>query len=164
MSSGIVEEHGAPLLPGLDSSHRGDMGTAAPAAPPLAFVIDDQEEICSLVVATLKNLGIECVAFPSAKPAIASLDRRRPAVIFLDVALDQSDAIDVIKGLSDKSFTGTVQLMSGSRPSLLEAIERIAKRHGLTLCAPLQKPVTAAAIGAVAQSLGLGGTVPIAAN
>lgn len=164
MSNKIVEERAAPLSP----EHHGDdrIGTGAQAgeAAPFALVIDDQEEICRLVATTLAELGIESAAFQSAKPAIASLDQRRPAIIFLDVALDQSDAIDVIKGLSDKNFTGVVQLMSGSRPSLLEAIQRIAKRYGLALCPPLQKPVKADAIRAVTASVGLARDAHVASD
>jgi DNA-binding NtrC family response regulator len=164
MSNKIIEESRGPLTPWL----RGDdgIGTAAQRADgaPFALVVDDQEDICRLVATTLAELGIESAAFQSAKPAIASLDQRRPAIIFLDVALDQSDAIDVIKGLSDKNYSGTVQLMSGSRPSLLEAIQRIAQRYGLALRMPLQKPVTPDAVRAVAESLGLARDVHVVSD
>jgi DNA-binding NtrC family response regulator len=155
MGNTFVEESSAPLSPRLNGDDRIGTSTQPRDGAPFALVIDDQEEICRLVATTLAELGIESAAFQSAKPAIASLNQRRPAIIFLDVALDQSDAIDVIKGLSDKNYTGTVQLMSGSRPSLLEAIQRIAKRYGLALCPPLQKPVTAEAVRAVTASVGL---------
>ncbi|MGP0090661.1 MAG: response regulator [Xanthobacteraceae bacterium] len=160
MSSRIVAESGAPLAPELRAE---GVDIAAPAGDgtPLALVIDDQEEICRLVASTLAELGIESIAFQTAEPAIASLDQRRPAIIFLDIALSQSDAIDVIKGLSEKNYTGLVQLMSGGRPSLIEAIRRIATRYGLALCPPLQKPVKADAIRAVVASAGLQGDARI---
>jgi DNA-binding NtrC family response regulator len=110
-----------------------------PAAP-FALIIDDQEGICQLVSTALASLGVESATYATAKPAIASLDRRRPDVVFLDVALEQSDAIDVIKGLSEKRYTGIVQLMSGGRLPLLEAIHRIGTRYGLILRPALQKP------------------------
>ena len=140
MRNGIIEQAKERLSPECDADRRGGMGVGAGEVAPFAFVIDDQAEICRLVATTLATLGIECDAFPSAKPAIASLDRRRPAVIFLDVALEQSDAIDVIKGLSEKRYTGIVQLMSGGRLPLLEAIQRIGARYGLVLRPALQKP------------------------
>jgi len=103
------------------------------AAAPFALIIDDQEAICQIVATALAGLGVEFATYLTAKPAIASLDERRPEVIFLDVALDQSDAIDVLKGLSEKRYTGIVQLMSGGRPALLEAVQRIGARNGLLL-------------------------------
>jgi two-component system nitrogen regulation response regulator NtrX len=109
-------------------------------AVPFALVIDDQEDICRVVATVLADHGVESTTYVTAKPAIASLDERRPDVIFLDVALEQSDAIDVIKGLSEKRYTGIVQLMSGGRLPLLEAIQRIGARYGLVLRPALQKP------------------------
>jgi CheY-like chemotaxis protein len=125
------------------------------AAVPFALIIDDQEAICQIVATALAGLGVEFATYLTAKPAIASLDERRPDVIFLDVALDQSDAIDVLKGLSERRYTGIVQLMSGGRPSLLEAIERIGTRHGLALHPPLRKPFRSADIREVIVGLGL---------
>jgi hypothetical protein len=61
--------------------------------------------------------------------------------------------------LSDKNYTRIARLISGSRPSLLEAIQCIALRYGLALCPPLQKPMQADAIRAVAaRALGLRAT------
>jgi DNA-binding NtrC family response regulator len=109
-------------------------------AAPFALIIDDQEEISRVVAAALTSVGVESASYVTAKPALASLDQRRPDVIFLDVALEQSDAIDVIRGLSERHYTGIVQLMSGGRLPLLEAVQRIGARHGLVLRPALQKP------------------------
>jgi len=126
----------------------------AKAGTTFALVIDDQDAICRLVENVLVGLGVECATHRTAKSAIASLDQRRPEIIFLDMALDNSDAIDVMKGLSEKRYTGIVQLMSGGRRSLLEAVQRIGTRYGLALRPPLQKPVHADAVRDVIVKLG----------
>jgi DNA-binding NtrC family response regulator len=120
------------------------------ATSPFALVIDDDEDVCKLFATTLGDLGIECAAFSAAKPALASLDLRWPAIIFLDIALEQSDAIDVIRSLSQRQYSGTLQLISGQRTWLLEAVQRLALRHALTLRPPLKKPIEAHVIQAVA--------------
>ena len=120
-----------------------------------ALVIDDEKNISELVAATLDELGIESATFSTAKPAVVSIDQRWPAIIFLDVALEQSDAYDVIRGLSEKHYDGIVQLMSSGRPWLLAALQRLATRHGLRLCPPIQKPVRSDTIRAVIASVGL---------
>jgi hypothetical protein len=88
-----------------------------------------------------------------AKEVMMSLDADHPAIIFLDVALLRSDAIDVIRGLSERRYGGLVQLMSGGRPSLLDAIQRIGVRHGMKLVPPLNKPITREAIVRAIESL-----------
>jgi len=124
-----------------DAHPHAATAAGAKKAPPFALIIDDQEGICRIVATALAGVGVESATYATANPAIAALDRRRPDVIFLDVALEQSDAIDVIKGLSEKHYTGIVQLMSGGRLPLLEAMQRIGERYGLVLRPALRKPL-----------------------
>ncbi len=108
--------------------------------PNLALVIDDDADLRQFIATTLKQLGMRVAHFEMAKDALASLNNVHPAIIFLDVALLRSDAIDVLRGLGERRYSGTVQLMSGGRPSLLEAVQRIGVRHGINLAVPLNKP------------------------
>lgn len=143
MNNTRMEENATQPSPDAQSeSCRGIAVDAAniEKAAPFALIIDDQKEICRVVAMQLARLGVESASYATAKPAIASLDQRRPDVVFLDVALEQSDAIDVIKGLSEKRYTGIVQLMSGGRLPLLEAMQRIGERYGLVIRPALQKP------------------------
>jgi len=121
--------------------------------PQLAVVIDDDATIRDFMATTLAQLGMKVEIFQIAKEALASLDNRHPVIIFLDVALLQSDAIDVLRGLGERRYGGTVQLMSGGRPSLLEAVRRIGVRHGIKLATPLNKPFAREAITQIVKNL-----------
>jgi DNA-binding NtrC family response regulator len=125
------------------------------ATAPLAFVIDDEVRICEFVAAALAEQGIRSDSFQTAKTALAALESNRPDLIFLDVALSQSDAIDVLRGLGKARYNGVVQLMSGGTPSLLAAIRRIGVREGIALGDPLRKPITREAIVQVLAGAGL---------
>jgi EAL domain-containing protein (putative c-di-GMP-specific phosphodiesterase class I)/ActR/RegA family two-component response regulator len=118
---------------------------AHPAAP-CAFVVDDEEGICKVIAMTLTTMGVTSEKFHTAPEAVAALDKGLPSIIFLDVALKKSDAIDVIRGLGERSYRGNVQLMSGSNVELLEDVRRIGARHGLTMRPPLTKPFRAESI------------------
>ena len=131
----------------------GEDITLAPSAPdhlgsasPHAFVVDDEDGICQVIMMTLATMGVAAEKFHTARDAVAALDRRLPAIIFLDVALEKSDAIDVIRGLGERGYGGIVQLMSGSNVELLEDVRRIGARHGLNMRPPLSKPFRAGAI------------------
>jgi DNA-binding NtrC family response regulator len=112
----------------------------------LAFVIDDEVEIRQLVATTLADRGYKTESFVTAKDALLALGCNHPAVIFLDVALLQSDAIDVLIGLGAEKYSGVVYLMSGGRPELVEAVRRLGVRHGVTLAPSLNKPFGRAAV------------------
>jgi DNA-binding NtrC family response regulator len=114
--------------------------------PSLAVVIDDDASLRDLIASILVRLGMKVAAFQTAKEALAAIDEVAPTLVFLDVALLRSDAIDVLRGLGERRYGGMVQLMSGGRHSLLEAVYRIGTRHGLKLAAPLHKPLTHDAI------------------
>jgi len=95
---------------------------------------------------TLATMGVEAEKFHTAQSAVAALDPRLPAIIFLDVALQRSDAVDVIRGLGERGYGGIVQLMSGSNAALLEDVRRVGARHGLNMRPPLSKPFRTEAI------------------
>src|SRR6476469_6627497 len=118
----------------------------AQSAAPCAFVVDDEEGICKVIAMTLTTMGVTSEKFHTAPEAVAALDKGLPSIIFLDVALKKSDAIDVIRGLGERSYRGIVQLMSGSNVELLEDVRRIGARHGLTMRPPLTKPFRAESI------------------
>jgi len=119
----------------------------------LAIVIDDDAEIRRFIESALAQLGMKAASFDMARDALAAIDQNHPAIIFLDVALLRSDAIDVLRGLGSRRYGGIVQLMSGGRPSLLEAVQRIGVRHGIRLTTPLNKPFAREAIVLVLEHL-----------
>jgi DNA-binding NtrC family response regulator len=118
-----------------------------------AFVIDDEDGISSFIAAVLARSGFSARTFQTCNEAIAALEDGHPAIIFLDVALKKSDAVDVIHGLRECRYRGVVQLMSGGNPTLLEAVQRIGARHGMSLRTPLQKPFRGDAIVQAIDSL-----------
>jgi DNA-binding NtrC family response regulator len=108
--------------------------------PHYAVIVDDDDEMQRFIAEALTPLGMRVETFEAAKEAFAAIDTCHPAIIFLDLALLRSDAIDVLHGLGRRRYGGIVQLMSGGRPSLLEAVKRIGVREGLKMPVPLNKP------------------------
>ena len=142
-----------------------DSGSPAPSSPTTgqrldraptdAFVIDDEEGVCKFVSMALDALGVEAQSFRTAGEAVAALERSKPDIVFLDIALGGSDAIDVIRALGDRRYDGIVQLMSGRRSALLDDVHRIGAMHGLNMCLPLEKPFRKEAIRRTVASLPL---------
>jgi CheY-like chemotaxis protein len=116
------------------------------SGPPNAFVIDDEDGFCKFVSMTLHTLGVKAESFRSAEIAVAALERGHLDFIFLGLALQESDAIDVIRRLGAKRYRGVVQLMSGSNLLLLDDVRRVGIRHGLKMRPPLRQPMPMDAI------------------
>jgi EAL domain-containing protein (putative c-di-GMP-specific phosphodiesterase class I)/CheY-like chemotaxis protein len=105
-----------------------------------AFVIDDEDGICKFISAVLGNSGLASETFHSAQEVIVALERGHPDIVFLDIALGGSDAVEVIRALGKRGYAGIVQLMSGVKSALLDDVHRIGASHGLNMSPPLEKP------------------------
>lgn len=103
-------------------------------------VIDDDPDIGELISRVLSKIGVTSVHLADAGALAGALTERHPSIVFLDIALGRSDAIDGIRILRQQGFEGAVQLISGRNPELLDDIKAIGERHGLNMLAPIQKP------------------------
>jgi EAL domain-containing protein (putative c-di-GMP-specific phosphodiesterase class I) len=111
-----------------------------PTPPFDAFVVDDEAGVCQYISMVLSSLGLASQTFQTSERAIAALEDGHPEIVFLDIALGGTDAIDVIRSLSEKRYTGTVQLISGSKSELLDDVYHVGASYGLNMGEPLQKP------------------------
>jgi EAL domain-containing protein (putative c-di-GMP-specific phosphodiesterase class I)/CheY-like chemotaxis protein len=135
------------------------------SAGPLAYILDDEPQVRAIVSKILVSLGFEPHAFAASALLFADLKKASPELIVLDLALGQSDAVEVIRHLETFRFAGKVLLISGRDLSTLAEIQRIGEHHGLTMLPPVQKPfrmddikaslAAAPAAGALPQALEL---------
>ncbi len=106
----------------------------------LAFVLDDEARLGVALCKMLGGLGIDARSFVEASVFLSALEACNPDLVFLDLALAQSDAIEVICQLEARKFRGRVMLISGRDIGTLLEVERIGKDHGLSMLPSLPKP------------------------
>ena len=106
----------------------------------LAFVLDDDARLGVALCKMLAGLGIDARSFVDAAAFLSELAAGNPDLVFLDLALGQSDAIEVIRQLEARWFKGRVMLISGRDIGTLLEVERIGKDHGLSMLPSLPKP------------------------
>ena len=135
---------GATAVPTIDAS--ASSAVARLNSPPLAFIVEDEPGIRQIICYSLHDFGIQTNEFETASAALDALQHQTPDLFFLDVSLKGSDAIDVIRGLTQRGYAGTIQLMSGKDPSLLEEVRRVGERYSLRMLEPLHKPFRPGAI------------------
>jgi EAL domain-containing protein (putative c-di-GMP-specific phosphodiesterase class I) len=106
----------------------------------VCMVVDDEPGIQNIVATAAAGLGYVVARFRGADKALKAAKKIKPRLLFLDVTLEGSDAIDVIRGLDACGFNGAVQLMSGRDPQTMEEVRRVGERHSLTMLPVLRKP------------------------
>jgi EAL domain-containing protein (putative c-di-GMP-specific phosphodiesterase class I) len=113
----------------------GDKATAHSA-----YILDDEKEIGALVSQALGTCGYATRQFIAAAPFLEALGASHPGLVVLDLALGQSDAIEIIRQLETLKFKGAILLISGRDEATLAEAAAIGARHGMTMLPPLQKP------------------------
>src|SRR5689334_18223598 len=111
-------DHQARLSPGLQPD---------PAARRKCFIVEDEPGIRNLFYAALGKLSIDFGGFGSLQELRKAWRPEHPDMIFLDAALEGSDAIDVIRELAARKYHGAVQLVSGLDHALLDQIKRVGE-------------------------------------
>jgi EAL domain-containing protein (putative c-di-GMP-specific phosphodiesterase class I)/FixJ family two-component response regulator len=107
-------------------------------------VLDDEARIAGFVCQVLAVNGFAPLQFTSVLPCLARIKAAAPELLVLDLALGQSDAVEVIRQLEVIKFTGSVLLISGRDETTLNEIKQIGQRHGLAMLPVLRKPFRAA--------------------
>src|SRR5438128_2648016 len=115
---------------------------ASAARPQSAFclIVDDEKPLRNLLARTLRQKMVLTEECGDATEALRAIKHRTPDLIFLDVSLERSDAVEVLRGLGEMQYPGQIQLMSGRDLGLLHDIKRVGESHALKMLPPLQKP------------------------
>jgi len=108
-----------------------------------AYVLDDEEAVGVFVCRVLSLNGFAALHFTSAAPLLETITTEPPELLVLDLALGESDAVEVMQHLERFSYRGRVLLISGWDESTIEGVFNIGKSRGLAMLPPLSKPFSA---------------------
>ncbi|MDT3683681.1 MAG: EAL domain-containing response regulator [Pseudorhodoplanes sp.] len=108
-----------------------------------AYILDDESDVRAFVAQVLRQCGIDPHQFASAASLLAQLKLDIPEILILDLALGQSDAVEVIRHLERLRYRGKVLLISGRDEVTLGEIQQIGRLRGLAMLPPLPKPFRA---------------------
>jgi EAL domain-containing protein (putative c-di-GMP-specific phosphodiesterase class I)/ActR/RegA family two-component response regulator len=106
-----------------------------------AFIIEDDRALAEVFQQVLERRGLSTRTFAGRAELEAVPPSRWARLMILDLSLGESDAIEVIRLLSRRNHDGAVALMSGRGEEILGQVHKIGLRHGLTMLAPLAKPI-----------------------
>jgi EAL domain-containing protein (putative c-di-GMP-specific phosphodiesterase class I)/CheY-like chemotaxis protein len=114
------------------------------ANKPIAYVLDDEGPVGTLVSRMLSSLGYVPLTFTEVQQCLQQLkeapEYSKPSLLVLDLALGKHDAVDVFDQLNALGFKGRLLLMSGVDETTLNDVQKICTSRGLTAFAPLKKP------------------------
>jgi len=84
-----------------------------PAESAVVHVIDDDESLCAALQRLFRSVGLESVAYQTARAFIDSAPQSRPGCIVLDVRMPGINGLDLQAQLGELGITLPVVLMTG---------------------------------------------------
>ena len=124
------------------------------------FIVEDNPAVARFIARALRDFAVTSLQLPGVRPLIEALKTHHPKLVFLDISLGDSDAIDAIRALTAAGFHGVVQLMSGSNTGLLADVRQVGERHGLAMRPVLAKPFRVDAVKLIVEEESLSGVRP----
>lgn len=138
--------------------------TQAKGSTSFCLIVDDEKGIRTLIARSLRNYLVMTEECSDAQSALEALRLRTPDLIFLDISLERSDAIEVIRGLGELKYRGAVQLMSGRDLNLLEEIKRVGEKYELRMLTVMQKPFRVDVLSGILRDAGIAQKPPLSSD
>lgn len=112
------------------------------------LVLDDEPFMLRLIVRILVDQGFERVTgCDNGRVALDHVSSSRPpGLILSDLNMPEMDGIEFIRKLVERSYTGSLILVSGEDERVLQTAERLVQAHRITLLGHLTKPVSPAGL------------------
>jgi EAL domain-containing protein (putative c-di-GMP-specific phosphodiesterase class I) len=121
----------------------------------VVYILDDDQEVCALMARILEFAGFSTRQFNRVEDFELALTLEMPVIIILDLSLGQSDAVEVMRGLAGKRFSGAILLMSGRHDAkTIEQVQTIGQQYGFVMLPFLRKPFLVAEVKASLAAIG----------
>lgn len=116
------------------------------------MLLDDEPFMLKLIGCLLENLGYTAVAaHTSGTVALDALadPAGPPDLILLDLNMPDMDGIEFVRHLVERSYAGSLLLISGEDERMLAAADKLVQAHKIAVLGYLAKPVTPQALAAL---------------
>jgi EAL domain-containing protein (putative c-di-GMP-specific phosphodiesterase class I) len=139
-------------------------GPGSASRVPVCYVVDEDGSIRHFLSLILHGAGLDTEEFADSKAFARAIASNNPELVFLNVSLESSEAIEAILKLAKRGYFGFVQLMSTRGAAVLEHVKSVGDQHRLQMLPVLKKPFDTAAIVRIMQQLKLGHPAAVAAR
>jgi EAL domain-containing protein (putative c-di-GMP-specific phosphodiesterase class I) len=123
---------------------------------PLCFLVDEEPSIRHFLSLVMHGSGIDTIEFADGAALRETLSQKKPDLVFHDISLESSDAIESVLALGKYGFRGPMQLTSNRGSAVLEHIKAIGVQHALHMLPVLKKPFETDAVVKVISQVKLG--------
>ncbi len=106
---------------------------------PRILVIDDEADVGEIIVSAAQEMNLDCTVTTNATDFLKALVPE-VTLIMMDLAMPETDGIELLRVLGKKQCKAGIVLMSGFDRRVLETAEQLGRSLGLSAVGQLQKP------------------------
>ena len=104
------------------------------------LILDDEQDICSLLCRIAKAFGYLTKATTNPRTFLADLAVLAPEIVVIDMVMPEMDGMEVVDILAKTGYSGKIILMTGHNPSYTEHAKNLGELGGIYKIRRIQKP------------------------
>lgn len=116
-----------------------EQGTSVMTRPRL-LLIDDEPHLAEFVANAARMCGFDPISTDRDEEFRERYLAERPEMVALDLGMPGMDGVELLRFLSDQSYSGPVLIVSGFDRRVLESAFRLGEALGLKMVGPIEKP------------------------
>lgn len=117
------------------------------------LIIDDEPDIGAILQYIAEDCGFEVVATTTSEAFKTNYTTFRPTVVVVDLAVPNTDGIELFRWLADEGCTAPILILSGFDDKVLESAKLLGEARGLVMAGIINKPMHADGIRALLDNL-----------
>lgn len=110
------------------------------------LILDDDPDVGQTIQWIAESLSFEAQFVTHAQEFFEKLVLLRPDVITIDLVMPELDGVEVMRMLAERACRARIIISSGMEARVLEAAQRSAAEHGLSIAGVIAKPISREAL------------------
>jgi EAL domain-containing protein (putative c-di-GMP-specific phosphodiesterase class I)/FixJ family two-component response regulator len=106
------------------------------------LILDDEAAVAQTIKWIAEGLGFEASFVTNPADFFRALDESCPEFITIDLVMPELDGVEVMRLLSERNFQSKIIISSGMGTRVLDAAQRSASEHGLSIAGVISKPIS----------------------
>jgi EAL domain-containing protein (putative c-di-GMP-specific phosphodiesterase class I) len=110
------------------------------------LILDDDASVGQTIQWIAESLGFEAEFVTHPEEFFLRLEQKSPDIITIDLVMPELDGIEIMRLLEERKTRAKIVISSGMGSRVLEAAQRSALEHGLSILGVISKPISKEAL------------------
>jgi EAL domain-containing protein (putative c-di-GMP-specific phosphodiesterase class I) len=113
------------------------------------LILDDDAAVGQTIQWIAESLGFEAVFVTRPEEFFSKLAEMKPEIITIDLVMPKLDGVEIMRLLAERKSKAKIVISSGMGTRVLDAAQRSAQEHGLSIVGIISKPISKEALRAL---------------